>query len=348
MKKIVLLMLVILCCFAACNTDKTPIREPIEFGDESLYKCTSFGYILFSTSIKELADASDIIVRAEIVADLGPFNTSKILKDKGYINVGENTICTFYELKVTEVIKGDVFEGGTIVIRIWGGLYNDTLYTDCYSEKLTEDFEYIFFLRESIFAEMPYELTNPAQAYLPLKEQSLSLNTKISDVALFKNGQSANSIITTIKKNMSSPAALAEKKAKEELQRARNSLTWLSYIGFTLYKDGYKEEPIRYSVHGETYFAGETINAFLRAITLKEKLEDAPRDQIYHVGVFDSEGVYMTFSLTDSAVLCRVGTDLYTGESTYAWYTYYTKPDWSIFYFTAKKISEIYNEVTSS
>ena len=348
MKRFISLMLVVLFWLAACNTERIPILEPIEYEGESFFTANSSGYILFSTSVRELADASDLIVRAELVADLGAFNVSEMLTEKGYANVGFNTIFTFYELKVTEVIKGDVSKGDTIVIRIWGGLYNDTLYTDNYSEKLSDDFGYILFLCESIFDEMPYELTNPAQAYLPLKEQSLSLNTKISELSLFKNGQSASSIINTIKKNMSSPVVLAEKKANEELQRARNSLIWQSYVGFTLYKDGYTGEPIRYSIRGETYFAGETINAFLRAITLVGKLEGTPSNQIYHVGIFDNEGIYMTISLTDNAVLCRTGADLYTGEGTYAWYTYNAKPTGNMFYPNAKTVTAIYNEIANS
>jgi hypothetical protein len=270
-----------------------------------------------------------------------------MLREYGYIHVGFNTICTFYEVRVTEVIKGDVLKGDTIVMRVMGGQYNDTLYTDDYSEKLTGDFEYILFLKKSIFAEMPYELTNPAQAYLPLKERALSLNTKIDGWSLFKNGQSASSIISTIKRNMSSPAVLAEKNAKAELQAARNSLYWLSYMGFTLYKDGDTGEPIKYTGQGDAYIVRETISAFMRSITLKEKLDGTPSDQIYYIGVFDNEGVYMTFSLTDSAVLCRTGIDLYTGKDTYAWYTYYTIPVGG-YYRTAKPISEIYNEVTNS
>ena len=348
MKRFISLVLVVLFCLTACNTGRIPVREPIEYEGKGFYTVITHFDMLFSTSVSELVDASDLVVRTELVADLGAFNVSEMLTKKGYTNVGVNTICTFYELKVTEVIKGDVSKGDTIVIRIFGGTYNDTLYTSNYSEKLTYDFEYILFLCESIFAEMPYELTNPAQAYLPLREQSLSLNTKISKLSLFKNGQSASSIINTIKKNMSSPVVLAEKKANEELQRARNSLIWQSYVGFTLYKDGYTGEPIRYSIRGDTYFAGETINAFLRAITLVGKLEGTPSNQIYHVGIFDNEGIYMTISLTDNAVLCRTGADLYTGEDTYAWYTYNAKPTGNMFYPNAKTVTAIYNEIANS
>ncbi|MCL2679823.1 MAG: hypothetical protein FWF18_06080 [Dehalococcoidia bacterium] len=321
MKKLALLMLVVVCCFASCNTGRTPVREPIEYEGESLYKSISSGSMLFATSVKALADNSDLIVQAEFVTDLGVFNTSEMLREYGYINVGFNTICTFYEVRVTEVIKGDVLKGDTIVMRVMGGQYNDTLYTDDYSEKLTGDFEYILFLKKSIFAEMPYELTNPAQAYLPLKERALSLNTKIDGWSLFKNGQSASSIISTIKRNMSSAKELENKQVANDLIVARNSISWQesSYNGTTIYEDGYTGELIKYSSVADMTLRVET---YLQSITLTKKLDSAPSDQIYHVGFYASGAqdlyprdlIYKTISLSDTAVLCNGSWYAYKGD----------------------------------
>ena len=91
------------------------------------------------------------------------------------------------------------------------------------------------------------------------------------------------------------------------------------------------------------------IPEFLQAIIIHTRLDSVPCDQVYHVGFLNSDGsIYHTISITDSAVLCRVGYDYKTGNDIYSWYTYTVKSDWNRFYPGAKyqAISEIIDYVT--
>ncbi len=331
MKKIILIFLVAICFLTACNdAGKAQVREPNEYQGGNVSKFSKSEMYIFP-SIKKLADDSDLIVHAEILSDLGTFNTTEMLKESGYKDVGENTVCTFYEIKVLETIKGKVIEGETIKIQIVGGLYKDKLYIDEYCEKLTKDFEYIFFLNNSNYSELPYELTSVAQGYLPFEKGLLSLNKKICDISLFSQGQSLNSAIKDIKNKMSSEKELINKSNEKELQRAQNSLIWSEENGLTIYEDGYTGEFIKYPVKSA---ASETVTSFLRSILVKEKLKTVPNEKIFHIGFYAREDVinenkeefYMKISLTDKAVLCN-------GE----WYTYTSNSD--------QKITDIFKEV---
>ena len=327
MKKIFLIIAIVLCFLTACNdVGKAEVREPNEYDGGNLQSFSRYSMHTFS-SVKELADASDLIIQVEILSNLGSFNTSEMLRKLGYEDVGHNVICTFYEMKVVETIKGKVQKGETIKVRIRGGLYNDILYADEYSEKLTDDFDYILFLNNSEYNEMPYELTSMAQGYLPFKKNELSLNKKISNLSLFTQGQSKNSVITNIKNEMSSQKELDNKKAETELQKAQNSLVWTEENGITIYEDGNTGKLKRYPVKS---IASEAITSFLRSIKVSEKLEVAPNEKIYHIGFYgtyeNEDKIYMTISLTDNAVLCN-------GD----WYKYECDID--------RKMSEIFKDI---
>lgn len=327
MKKIFLIFVVALCFLSACNNgNQLEVREANEYTGADSQNISKYD-IYFFPSVEELADASDLIVEAEIVSDLGCFNVSEMLKKSGHNDVGENYICTFYEIKVVETIKGSVIKGETIKISIFGGLYNDQLYIDEYSEKLTKDFNYILFLNNSQYSEMPYELTSVAQGYLPFEGNSLSLNKKISNITLFSQGQSKKSVITNIKNEMSSQTDLDNKKAEMELQKAQNSLVWTEENGITIYEDGDTGKLKRYPVKS---IASETITSFLRSIKVSEKLEAAPNEKIYHIGFYgtyeNEDEIYMTISLTDNAVLCN-------GD----WYKYECDTD--------RQMSEIFKDI---
>jgi len=339
MKKLVLFFVLALCFLTvysstgkvAVREPNEAVREPNEFEGGNVHIFSSCCMHIFS-SVTELADASALIVKVEILSDLGSFNISKMLKEFGYKDVGDNNICTFYEMKVVDVIKGNVSIGDTIKIRIEGGLYEDTLHTNNFSEKLTKDFGYILFLNESSYDEMPYELTSIAQGYLPIQEEILSLNKKISESSLFSNEQSEKTIIDTIKSKMSSQEDIDKKKVADELESAQNSISWFEKNGITFYEDGYTGDFTKYPDRSDT---SETIFAFLRCIKVKEKLNETPNEQVYHVGFYNFEDeIYQTITLTDNAVLCR-------GD----WYTYDSESKGSRFYPTDKKISDILNEV---
>lgn len=328
MKKIILVLSVIVLCFlVACNgIGKMEVREPNEYEGGTIQNITKYR-IKINHSVKELVDTSDLIIEARLLSNLGSFDTSKILKEAGYNDVGDETIYTFYEMKVIQSIKGEVQKGETIKVRIRGGLYNDILYADEYSEKLTDDFDYIFFLNNSEYNEMPYELTSMAQGYLPFKENELSLNKKISNLSLFTQGQSKDSVIANIKNEMSSQKELVNKKAEMELQKAQNSLVWTEENGITIYEGGNTGKLKKYPVKSTT---SETITSFLRSIKVSEKIEATPTEKIYHIGFYgayeNEDKIYMTISLTDNAVLCN-------GD----WYKYECDIN--------RKISEIFKDI---
>lgn len=355
MKKLFLIItlgITVLGCLTSCDVIvDTVAREPNEFSSNEdtdgtfVPKCIDCISIIPYSSVKDLADASDIVVHVKFLADLGVFN-------KIY---GAHT---FYEMQVVEVIKGNVSKGDVITVRIMGGLskddpfiinatdglYKDVLYINNYSEPLAADYDYILFLESSGNDELPYGLTCIAQGYLPLKGGVLSLNTKIAGLSLFVNGLSAESIIGVIKGQQSSLEELARKKQEEEYQRAKHSIRWSVYNGITIYKDGYIGEFVKHS-------DSSRVSSFLFNLTVTGKLDGTPSDQIYHVGIFapqgdpdvmrypgycdnlylDSQGnvIYHTITLTDSALL-------YNGT----WYAYDGDSG-----FNGKKLSDFYNEI---
>ncbi len=309
MKKILwTLTVVILCFLTACKGMSTmEVREPNKYEGGTKHRVSKI-YLNPMRSVKELADTSDVIIEAEFLSNLGPFD------------VGDDNIYTFYEMKVVQTIKGEIQKGETIKVRIHGGLYEDTLHYDDYSERFTKDFSYILFLSNPQSDELPYGLSSIAQGYLPFEKDVLSLHTNISGLSLFSQGQSKKSAIREIKSEMSSKEELEKKRAEEELQKAQKSLVWSEENGITIYEDGYTGELTKHPVRS---VACETVTSFLRSVVVTEKRTTPPNEKIYHVGFYghpdatNADGeIYMTISLTDSAVLCNGDWYTYTSDST--------------------------------
>lgn len=324
MKKIftILVLFVIVLSSTACSKISVPARDANEYiGKTKMLSKTESNIRIFK-NIVEISDVSDLIVKAKLMNNEGVFNTSEILRKKGYTDVGTMSIYTFYEMEVLEVLKGDIKIGDKIEIRIWGGVYEDTLYSDKYAEELTTDFDYILFLEKSDYEVMPYHVTSYYQGYLPLKDNKLSLHKKIENNLLFTNGESEEQIINKIKNNMSTKEDLANEKTENELKAVKNSLSPSEISGVTIYKDGYKDEFIKYQNNTE---APDLILSFLRSVNPKSISDNKPDEQIYHIGIYDNVGkIYMTITITDTAILYNE-----------KWYLYNNASD--------KKISNIYS-----
>jgi len=278
-------------------------HEPCEdtSDDTDEYHIITYIDVFIINSVKELADTSDVIVKAEFVSDLGAFNASQMLIDKGYTDVGTSTICTFYELRVVEVIKGDVVQGDIIRVLTLGGLYQCIMHMTNLYEKLTNDYDYILFLNESRYDDMPFSMSE-LQGYLPIMDGVLSLNKTIAGWSLFTNGQSDRSIIDTIKEQMSSPEELLTMKRAEEFRRVQNSFR-SAYSGVIVYEDGYSGENYKHNSNN-----ADIITFYLYSIEVTAKMDRAPDDQIYHIGILccassESATVYKTITITDTAVL---------------------------------------------
>ena len=354
---VVIAITMLSCLLTSCSTSiDIDVREPNEFAlNEDTEEIQVFSWIycidkIPYTSVKELADASDLIVHVEFISGASVVDTSQapveLMLDGELFTIYD--VYTLYELRVVETIKGTVSKGDVITVRTLGGLYENTLVTDQYSEQLTKDYEYILFLTNSKASSTFYDLTDMAQGYLPIKDGKLSLNTKIVEISLFTNGQSAESVISEIKRRKSSQEELAEKKAAEELLMAQHSVRWsVMRGGIAFYEDGYTGELERYDNYSR-------IKSFIWDITVTGKLNGTPKDQIYHVGIFappdypdlmlygypyfgpynpnsdpKDDVLYFTTTLTDSALL-------YNG----VWYTYNSGS-----YFAGLKISDLFNEI---
>lgn len=183
--------------------DILPIREANEYkSNNSSLVCKANMNVLIASNIKEISDRSNLIVKTKLVKRIGVFNTSKILQDKGYNDVGTQDVRTFYEMEILDVYKGNIKIGDRVEIAIDGGFYDGVLYVDNFSEELTAEFNYILFLAKSHYADMPYMISYSYQGYLPFKNNNLSLNKKISPSKLFRNGESEKEVIGKIKKSL--------------------------------------------------------------------------------------------------------------------------------------------------
>ncbi len=135
-------------------------------------------------SIEELALYSDLIVVGVVEQVKNPV--------KRNMSLSENQpplyeIATLSDVKVTEVLKGNVKGGDIIEIKQEGGLYEGTEYVTDGVEFVKEKGEYILFLRafDKYKVNVPYAIINPKQGLI-------QLNTPQADSSPNKNAADQN------------------------------------------------------------------------------------------------------------------------------------------------------------
>ena len=174
--KIMTTIIIIISMFsiAACGA-KTGNKVPIV---ESHADWHSF------KSIEELALYSDLIVVGVVEQVKNPVKRNMSLSDN---QPPLYEIATLSDVKVTEVLKGNVKAGDNIEIKQEGGLYEGTQYITDGVEFVKEKGEYILFLRtfDKYKANVPYAVINPKQGLIQLNTSEVGLNTN-------KNGDNQN------------------------------------------------------------------------------------------------------------------------------------------------------------
>ncbi|MFM9329852.1 hypothetical protein [Paenibacillus mesotrionivorans] len=139
-------------------------------------------------SIEELALYSDLIVVGVVEQVKNPV--------KRNMSLSENQpplyeIATLSDVKVTEVLKGNVKGGDLIEIKQEGGLYEGTQYVTDGVEFVKEKGEYILFLRafDKYKANVPYAIINPKQGLIQLNAPKVDSNSNKNAADQNKNSQ---------------------------------------------------------------------------------------------------------------------------------------------------------------
>ena len=140
-------------------------------------------YPHYSTMESLLKDSDVIIIGQTVNANKGEklnINTDK----KGS---PDELVYTVSEVKVTEVIKGNVKPGEVIKIKQLGGTYDNKVYKLEDMEYLVKGKDYVLFLDSfvDIDPNEPYVLLNPTQGYLEIADSKIKAN---KNNALFKSG----------------------------------------------------------------------------------------------------------------------------------------------------------------
>ncbi len=162
---------------------------------------TMSGDYPYYSDTSELAKEADVIV----VGDVTKVNKAEKINinadaEKRELNKEEDLVTyTVSDVKITEVIKGDVKVGDTIRIKQLGDKNNmvDTATVDN-GGYLKKDSDHVFFLKSyiDINPDMPYSLLNPAQGQIEFSENTSKVG---SQNKLFKSNSKKEDILKDIR-----------------------------------------------------------------------------------------------------------------------------------------------------
>jgi hypothetical protein len=147
---------------------------------------------------ESLVNKSDIIVYGKVIDIQAP---KKINLNLEKSSPSLDIVYTVCEVKVTEVIKGDLKVGDTIKIKQAGGTFENVkhIYDDV--TYFGKNKEYVFFLADysKQDAAMPYSIINPIQAYFEIADNKIKVNAKNK---LFTDNEDKDKIINSIKEKV--------------------------------------------------------------------------------------------------------------------------------------------------
>lgn len=155
---------------------------------------------------KSLISNSDVIISGIILkvnkAEKININTDSIVRSKN--NEQDLQTYTVSEVKVSEVLKGDVKIGDTLKIKQLGdkdGIVEDSIIKN--GGYFKNNSEHIFFLKsyKNIVSGMPYSVLNPSQGDVELVNNSIKVHP---ENILYKNGTSKNEFIKILKGKINS------------------------------------------------------------------------------------------------------------------------------------------------
>lgn len=140
-------------------------------------------YHYYST-IESLLKESDVIIMGQTV-NVNKGEKLNINMDKK--GIPDELVYTVSEIKITEVIKGDVKPEEVIKVKQRGGTYDNKVYKVDGMEYLVKGKDYILFLGSfvDIDPNEPYVLMNPNQGYLEIVDGKIKVN---KNNTLFKSG----------------------------------------------------------------------------------------------------------------------------------------------------------------
>lgn len=139
-------------------------------------------YPMYETAA-DLSAAADVVVKGEVIAsavkELGTLEelTGEDAADPE-LNPGGSTaksetllVYTVHQVRVTEVVKGDVAVGSVIEVKELGGTLGDTKFLTPEGTLLGKGGEYLLFLKT--FDGSPASLLNPIQSTYAYKDERL-------------------------------------------------------------------------------------------------------------------------------------------------------------------------------
>lgn len=145
--------------------------------------------------VKDIVEASDVIIVGEVVTDK---NVQNFMVDKTPDKIEKDTTpYTVSTVKISSVIKGNVNVGDTITIKQLGDYKNmpeATLYEmDGYLKKNTEQ---LMFLCE--YDDSPYSPVNPAQGIVEVRDGYLYSNNRYSLFGYSESSQKSTDEIENV------------------------------------------------------------------------------------------------------------------------------------------------------
>lgn len=217
MKKFSLKLLITFAVLAISITSFTYLRgdtKSIASSTENIKKVTSiFDWMRYS-DLESLVEAADLIIIGEVkkpykeTVKIYP-NDTRFTKEE-IDRLGAFEICTFSDIKVKKVLKGDVKLDEIIELKDFGGVYEGIKYEDANNKKdLKEGSKYrLLFLKD--FTQntpgAPYCTLNPYEAHIELSDVEF-LNNEIdftkakvrsTDNKIFENNVEVSKVIEVI------------------------------------------------------------------------------------------------------------------------------------------------------
>jgi len=161
----------------------------------------------FYNSVDELGNRSSDIIKGKVLKseveklDLRLNNNSTNPKlDPSYGSEPSTEeesmfVCTVYEVKVTDVIKGDLKKNDIIKVKEMGGLFEGNNYVYDGVKYMEPKKDYILFLEGYNNPDIPYSTLNPSQGFMEVLDGKIKID---ENNHLFKNDMDEEAAIKLI------------------------------------------------------------------------------------------------------------------------------------------------------